>query len=133
MKRLFLIAAALALLASTSALLAQRNNAPAAAADKADAPTVVGKVVAYDADKSITIETPAGRNVEARKTEFVIVKDKTKIELPPRKQAIEVGMTLAVWTDKENPKQAAKIAVPMGNAAGNRGRANPDAPKPPAR
>lgn len=76
------------------------------------APTVKGKVLAYEADKSITIET-SGNDGVSKKIEFAVVKGKTKIE-GLAKKGIEAGMTLAVWDDKDNPKQAAKIGAPAG-------------------
>jgi len=104
-------------------------------------PTVKGKVVAYEADSSITVETPAGRGREAGKVEFSIVKGKTRIELGGGAKAIEVGMTVSVYADKDNPKAAAKILA-QGVAPGGRGRGGsgaapadkgenpkPDAPK----
>ncbi len=107
----FLLAAGLSL-ALVASVPAQRvKNADKA---KAAAPTAVGKVAAYEADKSITVETKSGRDKKVVKTEFAIVKDKTKIELPAQVKAIEVGMTVSVWADKDNPKQAAKIAAAGG-------------------
>jgi len=84
-------------------------------------PTLRGKVVAYEADQSITVETKAARGGEAKKTEFTLVKDKTKIELVAGVKGIEVGVTVSVWTDKDDPKTAAKVVV-QGAAAPGRGR-----------
>jgi hypothetical protein len=87
---------------------------PEAAPAPAEAPTIVGKVVAYEANKSITIEstTRAG----TRKSDFSIVKDKTKIELPNRVKDIQVGMILPVWADKDDPKLAIRIGQQQGPA-----------------
>jgi hypothetical protein len=103
-------------LAFNSSALAQRvpRAKPAPAARQAEPPTVVGKVVAYEPEKLIVLET-ANRN-GVKKSEFVIAKDKTRIELPPRIKEISVGRTLAVWVDKDEPKLAARIANPP-NAA----------------
>jgi hypothetical protein len=67
-------------------------------------------VVAYEADRSITVETTA-RGGETRKTEFLIVKDKTLVELGAGVKAIEPGATVSVWAEKDNPENAAKIAA----------------------
>lgn len=67
------------------------------------APAIKGKVVAFEADKSITIEGLASDGA-SKKIEFAIVKGKTK-----GPKTVEVGMALAVWDDKDNPKQAVKI------------------------
>ena len=86
------------------------------------APTVKGKVVAYEVDKSITIETKS-RGGEAKKTEFAIVKGKTQIELGAGVKAIEVGIVVSVWADKDDPKNAAKIAAQAAAPAGGRPKA----------
>jgi hypothetical protein len=121
--------AAILVVALASREPAQRpnNQNPNQAKPDANAPTATGKVVAYEADKSITLEVGGGRT-EAKKVEFALVKDKTKIELPPRvkDKGIQAGMVLAVWADKDNPRQAARIAVP---AAGPGGGVRPPAPR----
>jgi len=101
---------------------ADKDNPKAAAkvVAEAEAPTVKGKVVAYEADKSITVETKA-RGGEAKNTEFALVKDKTKIELSAGAKAVEVGVTVSVWADKDDPKAAAKVVV-QGAAAPGRGQ-----------
>ncbi|MCI0359073.1 MAG: DUF1549 and DUF1553 domain-containing protein [Planctomycetaceae bacterium] len=111
---------------------AARPANPQAADQQRDPPTVTGTVVAYEAGKSITIET-RNRN-GAKKSEFAIVKEKTKIELPPRQAEIKVGMTLSVWADKENPATAARIGANSpgrGNRRPNNRPANPNpSPRP---
>lgn len=88
------------------------------AQNEGEPPTVVGKVVEYVADRSIVLET-TNRN-GARTSEFAIVKDKTRIELPPRLGEVKVGQILAVWADKDDPRVAARIGQPAGGARGNR-------------
>ncbi|MCI0350302.1 MAG: hypothetical protein L0Z53_12830 [Acidobacteriales bacterium] len=51
--------------------------------------------------------------MKRHRREFAIVKDKTKIE-----GKVEVGKTVSVWADKDNPKQAAKIGVAGGARPG---------------
>lgn len=87
---------------------ADRGAPPAAPADRGAVSIVTGKVVAYQADKSITLEVP-GRDGQVNKVEFVISKDKTKIESRGGPFTIEVGMNVAVLADKDNPKLAAAI------------------------
>src|SRR5262245_48914938 len=82
-------------------------------------PTATGKVVAYDADRSVTVEVRKRGGV-VEKQEFAIVKDRTRVELQGTIRAIEVGTEVRVWADRENPKTAARIAA--GTSA------NPDAP-----
>lgn len=97
---------ALALMAGAALARAQdrRGGTPQ------EPPTLRAKVSAYEADRSITLETKVrGGGVE--KTEFAIVKEKTKIELLAGVKAVEPGMIASVWTDKDNPKNAARIAV----------------------
>jgi hypothetical protein len=84
-------------------------------------PTLVGRVVAYEADASLVVET-MGRN-GANRTEFSIEKGTTLINLPPRLAEIKIGQTLAVWADKDNPQLAARIGPPPGGR-GNRRAAN---------
>jgi hypothetical protein len=105
----------------TVSVWADKDDPKAAARILAEpeAPTVRGKVVAYEADKSITVETRT-RGGEARTTEFALVKGKTLIELTGVK-AIEAGMTVSVWAEKDNPKNAAKVAA-QGAQPGGRGR-----------
>jgi Protein of unknown function (DUF1549)/Protein of unknown function (DUF1553) len=80
-------------------------------------PTATGKVIAYEADKSITVEV-SKRGGLTEKVEFAIVKDKTKIELTGRIQALAVGVDVRIWADKDNVKNAARIATgtPVANA-----------------
>jgi hypothetical protein len=103
------------ILATPESVQAQRKKNPDATPAKTDAPTIVGQVVAYEPGKSITVENRNRKVV--RKGEFVIVKDKTKIELPPRVKEIAVGMQIAVWADKDDPKVAARIGQQGGAAA----------------
>jgi len=127
----FVMVAATLLSAMANCASAQRNpNRPAnsQANVPADAPTVTGKVVAYEPEKLIAVEITA-RNGTLR-SEFTIDKDKTKIELPPRMKEISVGAVLSVWADKENSALAARIGVAGGGAPqpGNvrrPGRGNP--------
>ena len=65
----------------------------------ADAPAVIGKVTAYEAGRSITLETVTRAGATGH--EFTIVPDRTRIELPPRNKEITVGSTLAVWADNQ--------------------------------
>jgi len=116
--RILIVAAALAAPLFAATVWAQRRQ-PAKGID-ADPPTVVGQVVAYERDKSIAVETRNRKGVN--KSEFAIVKDKTKIELPPRATEIKVGMTLAVWADKDDPEVAAQIGAPDQNGAQPRTR-----------
>jgi serine/threonine-protein kinase len=74
---------------------------------RADPPAVTGKVVAYEADKSITIQTET-KEGQPRRNEFAIVKGKTEIRIPARVKD-PVGRIFSVWPDKDNPKHAAKI------------------------
>ncbi len=69
-----LISAALALLINATLAHAQGRGG-----NQAEPPTLKGKVAAYEADASITLETKV-RGGQINKTEFSIVKDKTKIE-----------------------------------------------------
>ncbi len=94
-----------------------------------EAPTIRGRVTAYQADASITVES-AGR--EVRKSEFGIVKDKTRIELGTGVKALEVGQMVSVWADKENPKNAARIVSEAVAAPRRRGSENGQAPAAPA-
>ncbi|MCI0492438.1 MAG: hypothetical protein L0Z07_05845, partial [Planctomycetes bacterium] len=108
------------LLVSADGAIAQRvrnENRPAAPA--AAAPTVTGKIVAYEPGKTITLETTARNGV--KRSEFTIDKDKTKIELPPRINGITVGITLSIWADQENPTLAVKIGAGANNAPRQRG------------
>jgi uncharacterized protein DUF1553/uncharacterized protein DUF1549 len=97
-----------------AAALAQRETPADPAPANPEPPTIVGQVVAYEPDKSIAVETRNRKGVT--KSEFAIVKDKTKIELPPRAREIKVGMTLAVWADKDDPKTAARIGTQASSA-----------------
>ncbi|MCI0355656.1 MAG: hypothetical protein L0099_11550, partial [Acidobacteria bacterium] len=114
--------AVVALLCVSSSGSAQRPKADVAA------PTATGKVVAYEVDKSITVEVKQ-RGGEAKKLDFAIVKDKTKVELLGRAKAIELGAQVRVWADKDNPKTAARITA----GTPQRRRGAPPAPAPPAR
>ena len=111
------VIAAATLLVVTLTSPAQR---PRPGAD-AGPPTATGKVVAYEADKSVTVEVKK-RGGAVEKREFVLVKDKTKVELVGAAKAIEVGTEVRVWADKDDPKTAARIAT----------GANPDAAGPTA-
>jgi RNA polymerase sigma factor (sigma-70 family) len=88
---------------------------PRPAPARAEAPTMTGRVVAYEPNQSITLETTSRAGV--KKTEFVIVKDTTRIELPTRAREIQVGMILSIWTDRSDPKRALRIGQ---QTAGNR-------------
>lgn len=83
---------------------------------QAGPPTATGKVLAYEADKSVTIEVKR-RAGKVEKLDFAIVKDKTKLELPPAAKTLEVGTEVRVWADKDNPKNAARIAAGTGAGA----------------
>lgn len=104
----------------------------------AEPPTMTGKVVAYEPDKTISLEVTSRR--EKKTSEFAIVKGETKIELPPRNTEIKVGMQLAVWASKDDAKVAAQIGAPASSAANpnpqpnrrpnNRRPSNPNSPRP---
>lgn len=68
------------------------SRGPAQRERPADAgpPTATGKVIAYEAGKSITVEVKK-RGGLVEKREFTVVKDKTKVELLGRTKAIELG------------------------------------------
>ncbi len=125
--------AGMALLAAAALLGVSLSGAaqrPGSAADTA-APTATGKVVAYEADKSITIEVRQ-RGGQTKKVEFAIVKDKTKVELLGMTKAIEVGTEVRIWADKDNPKAAARITAGTTRRPGTRPPVPPDPPvKPP--
>jgi len=90
-------------------------------------PAARGKVTAYEPDTSIKIQS-AARGGAVRETEFSIAKDKTRIE-----GKVEVGATVSVWADKENPTTAARIAAQgAAPAPRNRGAGNPEGSKPAA-
>jgi hypothetical protein len=110
---------------------ARKVNSPALQTNQAEAPSVVGKVVAYQPERSIAIETTTRSGPQRR--EFNIAKDKTKIELPPRVREIAVGATLAVWADKDDPDVAARIGVANTRPAGMRQRNARPANTPPVR
>ncbi len=105
-----------------ASVLAQREKPAEPAPAKADPPTVVGQVVAYEPGTSIAVESRNRKGVT--KSEFAIRKDETKIELPPRAAEIKVGMTLAIWADKDDPKTAARIGTQTNNPAQPRRRPN---------
>ncbi len=93
------------------------GSVPAQQADKANPDyfkpsghKTVGKVTAYEPDKSITVEMTA-KDSKVTKRVFTIVKDKTKIELPADVKALAVGMMVIVNPEKDNNKLAAKISV----------------------
>jgi hypothetical protein len=112
------VALGIGLLALCSDALAQRVPRADPAnpqTPRQEPPTIVGKVVAYEPDKSIVLETTNRDGV--KRNEFAIVKDKTKVELPPRIKEISVGRTLAVWADKEDPKLAVRIGGSGGSPA----------------
>ncbi|MCI0359312.1 MAG: hypothetical protein L0211_12610 [Planctomycetaceae bacterium] len=116
---------------SASAQRERKPNAVPAPADavrpQAEAPTIVGKVAAYEADKSITVEVKM-RGGKSRQTEFSIVKDQTKIELLGDAKEIAVGLPVSVWAGKDNPKSATRIVAGANNARpqpGNRPNRNP--------
>jgi hypothetical protein len=120
-------------LAPSDARAQRVRNANPQATPPADAPTVTGRVVAFVPDKSIALETASAG--ETKRTEFRIVKDRTRIELPPRIKEIALGITLSVWADKEDAALAARIGR-AASARPQRGR-NPSAdipraPRPPA-
>src|SRR5262245_1007116 len=89
-----LVVAVAMLRGASSSALAQRPKGDATA------PAATGKVVAYDAGKSLTVEVKQ-RGGLTKKVEFVIVKDKTKVELTGTIRAIEVGTDVKVWADKD--------------------------------
>ncbi len=96
-----------------------RTNRSAAGTDRqaegeAEAPPATGKVSSYQPNQSITIEVQQRR--ETRQVEFRVVRERTKIELPPRQQEIRIGIVLSVWADKEDPTLAARIAPAGGDA-----------------
>src|SRR5262245_2505834 len=117
-----------ALIVSTAGTaLAQRvrkpNPAPAPAEGarrQAEAPTIAGQVVAFEADKSITVERRNRNGV--KKSEFRIVKDETKIELLGDVKAIAVGTRVSIWANKDMPDVAARIAAGAANAPQARNR-----------
>jgi hypothetical protein len=78
------------------------------AEDETAAPAVTGKVSSYEPYKSITLDVQQRR--ETRQVKFSVVRERTKIELPPRRQEIRIGRVLSVWADKEDPTLAARIA-----------------------
>jgi len=115
------------LLALSGEALAQRGGLrPANPQTKGatEAPAATGKVVAYEAGKSIALETTNRNGMQRR--EFKIDKDQTKIELPPRIKEIAVGQTLSVWALKETPDVAARIGT--GGPAAPVNPANPRRP-----
>lgn len=114
---------------------APENAAPARARgrDKAvagNAPTIVGQVVAYEADKSITVAAKR-RGGQSGETQFNIVKDKSTIELVGDTKEITKGTTVSVWTDKDDAKLATKIKAGTATA-GTRGQTNGANPANPA-
>ncbi len=116
----------------TVSVWADKENPKAAAKVVAEpeAPTVQGKVTAYEADKTLVVERKT-RSGDAKSTEFSLVKGRTVIELGTGVKALEVGQTVSVWAEKDDPKAAARVAV-QGAAPGGRGRgaAPAESPKP---
>src|SRR5262245_43692899 len=88
------VIAVLLLLVMSPSVSAQRPKAEGA-------PAAVGKVIAYDADKSITVEMKL-RGGLTKKVEFVIVKGKTKIDLGGTDTPFKVGSDVRVWADKDD-------------------------------
>jgi cold shock CspA family protein len=76
-------------------------------------PTRRGTATAYEADVSITVTTQ-GRGDQVQKSEFSIVKDRTKIEFGVGRKTLDTGAAVSVWADPENPKNALKILVEPG-------------------
>src|SRR5262245_19179584 len=101
------------------AMLLLVNSSGSAQRPQADPtlPTATGKVVAYEADKSITVEVKK-RGGLVEKREFALVKDRTRIELTGTVKAIEIGTEVRIWADKENPKNAARVAAGTNSDAG---------------
>jgi hypothetical protein len=87
---------------------AARGNAAPAAGERGSAVTASGKVVASEPDKSITLEV-ASRDGQTSKVEFIIMKDKTKLESRGQAVTIQVGSNVTVVADKDNPKLAVLI------------------------
>jgi len=77
-----------------------------------DEPTYTGVVTAYEPDKSVSvgIRRRGGENTEF---EYAIVKGKTQIELRAGVKAVEVGLVVSVWGDRDNPKNAARLAFEL--------------------
>lgn len=105
----FLSIVAVCMAAGISPCWAQRGQPRQSPAAPAEPATFVGNVVAYEADKSITLEATTRQG--ATKREFAIVKETTRVELPPRIKEIRLGLTLGVWADKDDPKLAARIST----------------------
>lgn len=112
-------------------LLVLYSSSPAQVRPKADPalPAATGKVVAYEADKSITVEVKQ-RGGAVRKVEFVIVKDKTKVELTGSAKAIELATEVKVWADKDDAKLAARIIAGTFRRVAN---PMPPVPRPPVK
>ncbi|MCI0379858.1 MAG: DUF1549 and DUF1553 domain-containing protein [Gemmataceae bacterium] len=106
MNRTWIMRAALfvTLLCVSSSAWAQRPKSDVGA------PTASGKVVAFEADKSIAVEVKQ-RGGQSKKFDFAIVKDKTKVEFLGVTKTIDVGTEVKVWADKDNPKTAARIVA----------------------
>src|SRR5262245_10828764 len=124
MKHTWKARAGLALLAMATVLGAGSQALAQRPKGDATAPAATGKVVAYDAGKSLTVEVKQ-RGGLTKKVEFVIVKDKTKVELVGRTKAIEVGTEVKVWADKDDAKTAVRILA--GAVAGGAGADAPTA------
>ena len=97
--------------------MAQRGSGGPTASSGTEPPALVGQVVAYEVDKSITIEI-AQRGGQTQKTEFAIVTGQSKVELAGDAKTIAVGTKVSVWPDKENPKLAARIVAASDDSPG---------------
>jgi hypothetical protein len=140
LKTVIMVAAICVAMVAPDAWAQRVRNAPPTPAENTNALARVGIVKSYVPDQALVLKG-TGRT-EAQEYEFTIVKGQTQIELPPRIKEITVGLTVAVWADKENPKLAAKIATPNGappaemrrpgnrQAAGRSGNAHPLAATP---
>ena len=97
----------LALLTVATLLIVTSSGSGQRPQADATAPTATGKVIAFEGDKSLTVEVKK-RGGQVEKVEFAIVKDRTKVELLGTTKAIEIGTEVRVWADKDNPKAAAR-------------------------
>ncbi len=80
-------------------------------------PMVKGKVSAYEADKSIVVQVSTRGGAGGEST-FSIVKGKTRIDFSAGAKAIDVGVEVLVWADKDDAKQADRILVQHPGPAG---------------
>lgn len=115
------------LLNAQSSGLAQR---PKPSPD-AGPPTATGKVLVYEAGKSITVEVKK-RGGKTEKRDFAIVKGRTKVELQGTTKAIEVGTQVRIWADKDDPNTAERISAGTARRPGNRPTVPPNPPAKPA-